>query len=67
MRQICVNGETRAIAHGQTLLDLIHLLDLNPERLAVELDRKIVKKMEWASTELRDGAKLEIVQFVGGG
>ncbi len=67
MRQISVNGENRTIAHGQTVLDLIHLLDLKPERVAVELDRKIVKKTEWASTEVRDGAALEIVQFVGGG
>ena len=67
MRQISVNGENRTIAHGQTVLDLIHLLDLKPERVAVELDRRIVKKTEWASTEVRDGAALEIVQFVGGG
>ncbi len=67
MRQISVNGENRTIALGQTVLDLLHLLGLKPERVAVELDRKIVKKTEWASTELRDGAALEIVQFVGGG
>jgi thiamine biosynthesis protein ThiS len=35
--------------------------------VAVELDRKIVKRAEWDETMLRDGAQLEIVQFVGGG
>ncbi|MGI8990965.1 MAG: sulfur carrier protein ThiS [Bryobacteraceae bacterium] len=67
MFQIVVNGETRTIARGETLLDVIRALDLEPERVAVELDRRIVKKAHWANTEVPDGARLEIVQFVGGG
>lgn len=67
MVQISVNGESRAVAPGETLLDVIRALDLEPERVAVELDRRIVKKAHWAETEVRDGARLEIVQFVGGG
>ncbi|MDQ2898944.1 MAG: sulfur carrier protein ThiS [Acidobacteriota bacterium] len=67
MFQIVVNGESRTISRGETLLDVIRALDLEPERVAVELDRRIVKKTEWAATEVSDGAHLEIVQFVGGG
>jgi sulfur carrier protein len=45
------------------------LLDLaiDPARVAVELDRCIVKPQQWEATALADGAQLEIVQFVGGG
>jgi thiamine biosynthesis protein ThiS len=64
---IVVNGENRAVPEGGSIADLIRALDLDPERLAIELDRRIVKRAEWASTRLGAGAHLEIVQFVGGG
>jgi thiamine biosynthesis protein ThiS len=64
---IVVNGEDRAVPEGGSIDDLIHALELDPERLAIELDRRIVKRTQWASTLLAAGARLEIVQFVGGG
>jgi thiamine biosynthesis protein ThiS len=64
---IVVNGESRAAAEGQTILDLLRQLELDPARVAVELDRRIVKQPLWAATPLRAGAQIEIVQFVGGG
>jgi thiamine biosynthesis protein ThiS len=64
---IVVNGEPRAATEGQTILDLLYQLDLDPGRVAVELDRRIVKQPLWSETPLRAGAQLEIVQFVGGG
>ncbi len=65
--QIVVNGERRAAPEGQTVIGLLRDLRLDPARVAVELDRRIVKQPQWESTALRDGAELEIVQFVGGG
>jgi thiamine biosynthesis protein ThiS len=64
---IIVNGEARAARAGDTISDLVRALDLDPERLAIELDRRIVKRAEWATTVLPAGAQIEIVQFVGGG
>jgi thiamine biosynthesis protein ThiS len=64
---ITVNGENRSVRQGETIADLVRALDLDPERLAVELDRRIVKRAQWASTVLAAGAEIEIVQFVGGG
>ena len=64
---ITVNGEPRAATEGQTILDLLYQLDLDPARVAVELDRRIVKQPLWKETSLRAGAQIEIVQFVGGG
>jgi thiamine biosynthesis protein ThiS len=57
----------RALPPGQTIQELLIDLALDPARVAVELDRRIVKPHDWASTMLADGARLEIVQFVGGG
>jgi sulfur carrier protein len=64
---IVVNGEPRATADGQTLLGLLQELQLDPARVAVELDRRIVKQPLWSGTVLHEGAQLEVVQFVGGG
>jgi thiamine biosynthesis protein ThiS len=62
-----INGEKQDIGAGETITGLLRSLEIEPERVAVELDRKIVKRAEWDETMLRDGAQLEIVQFVGGG
>jgi len=65
--QIAVNGEAHSVSPGQTIQGLLAELNLDPSRVAVELNRRIVKPHDWAATPLADGASLEIVQFVGGG
>lgn len=65
--RIVVNGESRTAPNGETVLGLLGSLNLDPARVAVELDRRILKQPRWADTVLADGAHLEIVQFVGGG
>ncbi|MEO8368936.1 MAG: sulfur carrier protein ThiS [Candidatus Solibacter sp.] len=67
MIEITVNGEPQAAPEGQTILGLLQHLELDPARVAVELDRRIVKQPSWQETILRTGSQLEIVQFVGGG
>ena len=67
MIEITVNGEPQTAPQGQTILGLLRQLQLDPERVAVELDRRIVRQPYWPETVLRTGAQLEIVQFVGGG
>ena len=65
--EILVNGEPAIVPEHSTVAALLAQVGLDPERVAVELDRKIVRKAEWDSTVLERGAQLEIVQFVGGG
>jgi len=65
--EIVVNGERRIAQEGQTILGLLRDLGLEPARVAVEYDRRIVKQAAWPETVLRDGGQVEIVQFVGGG
>ena len=64
---ITINGERRAVEPGATLLDVVRSLGLEPERVAVELDREIVRREQWAETKVGGAAEIEIVQFVGGG
>jgi sulfur carrier protein len=64
---ISVNGEQRLAEEGQTILELLGQLKIDPARVAVELDRRIVKQPRWGQTVVGPGAEIEIVQFVGGG
>jgi thiamine biosynthesis protein ThiS len=64
---ISVNGEIRQIQPELTIHQLLSELQLPPERVAVELDKRIINKRDWAATRFAPGAQLEIVQFVGGG
>lgn len=65
--EITVNGERRECAPGLHLRALLETLGVPPERVAVELNRQIVRRAQWASTAVEPGAQIEIVQFVGGG
>ena len=67
MIAIVLNGDPRTIPEGQTILGLLEQLRIDPARVAVELDRRIVKQPLWRDTALQDGSRIEIVQFVGGG
>ncbi len=66
-RTIVLNGERRRIAAGATVSALLEELDLPAERVAVELDGEILKRSQWSATEPAEGARLEVVHFVGGG
>lgn len=62
-----INGEPRDFPDGLTLAALVEQLGMKPDRVAVELNLEIVPRANWQSTQLKDGDKLEIVHFVGGG
>ena len=65
--QIVVNGEDRTVPAGSSLLEALKHLGVEPDRVAVEMDRSIVRKQVWPVTFVEPGTQLEIVQFVGGG
>ncbi|MGJ5815120.1 sulfur carrier protein ThiS [Paludibaculum fermentans] len=64
---IKVNGEDRIVPDGLNIRQLLAHLGLDSGRVAVELNREIVRKPDWESTAIQAGASLEIVTFVGGG
>ena len=65
--RILLNGEEQQHAKGLSLAALIEQLGMKPDRVAAELNREIVPRERWPQTTLRDGDRLEIVHFVGGG
>jgi thiamine biosynthesis protein ThiS len=63
-----INGEERTFSESAlTLASLVESLKMKPDRVAVELNRDIVQRDRWRETPLKDGDRLEIVHFVGGG
>ena len=65
--RIQVNGEPREVDDNLSLPELIASLSLKPEQIAIELNRKVIRRLEWPGTTLRDDDRVEIVHFVGGG
>lgn len=63
---LTINGEVKAFS-VETLSGLVEQLGMKPDRVAIELNRAIVPRDQWSQTPLRDGDRLEIVHFVGGG
>ena len=62
-----INGEPREFPDGLTVAALVALLGIKPDRVAVELNLEIVPRGNWETTTLKNGDKLEVVHFVGGG
>lgn len=65
--RVYVNGEAKELSVPISLDELIAQLDLPATRIAVELNRAVVRRGDWSATMIQDEDRLEIVHFVGGG
>jgi sulfur carrier protein len=61
-----VNGKARDVTDGTTVLALIEQHNLTPQKVAVELNRRLIRTEKY-DTVLKAGDEIEIVTFVGGG
>ena len=64
---IHVNGDLRHVTVGLTLADMLQELGLDARKVAVERNLEIVPRGTFNEVLVREGDKLEIVHFVGGG
>ncbi len=62
-----VNGAEFQFDTGSSIGQLLKQLDLHPDRVVLELNQNILNTADNINTQLHDGDKLEIIQFVGGG
>jgi sulfur carrier protein len=67
MTKVELNGKTTELDGIQTVGDLIRSRDLKPQMVAVELNGEILPRDRFDVQELREGDRLEVVHFVGGG
>ena len=64
---ITVNGEIKQLEKPISLDRLLELFSLPSQRIAVELNRQVVRKKDWGDTIVNDSDQIEVVHFVGGG
>ncbi|BFU90005.1 MAG: Thiamine biosynthesis protein ThiS [Nitrospira sp.] len=64
---IQVNGQARSWRSGATVADLLQDLDIQTERVAVELNLEILDRAAFDQCQLKDGDRVEILGFIGGG
>ena len=64
---ITVNGEIKELEKPVSLDRLLELFSMPSQRIAVELNREVVRKKDWGDTIVNDSDRIEIVHFVGGG
>ena len=65
--QIRVNGESREVPAEVSLQELLTHLTVPGDRVAIELNQRVVRRAEWTEVKLREDDRVEIVHFVGGG
>ena len=65
--ELFVNGEMKLCPEPSSVARLVQQLGMKEDRVAVELNREIVPRARWGETQIHNGDRLEIVQFVGGG
>jgi len=65
--ELIVNGEAREVSGVTTIAELLAFYKLEQKILVVELNRMIIDRQSYESTQLNTGDQLEIVHFVGGG
>ena len=62
-----LNGEKREIPEGVTVATLLQQLQIQPERVAVEVNLTVLKRAQLPDVSLQPGDQVEIVQLIGGG
>lgn len=64
---VSINGNDQQLAAGLTVADWLAEADRDPRSVAIERNGEILPRGLYAQTELVDGDRLEVVQFVQGG
>ncbi len=64
---VWINGEARDVPSSSSVASVLEWLGIAGDRVAVELNKAIVRKRDWPEAAVGAGAQIEIVEFVGGG
>lgn len=64
---IVINGEKKELGNELNLQELLKKLGLPDERIAIEVNKTVVRKKDWTNIKIKEADKIEIIHFVGGG
>ena len=65
--KIILNGKSKSLLKKTSVYDLLRSLKLSTDKVAIELNKKIINKKTIKSLYLKNKDKIEIVHFIGGG
>ena len=65
--EIIVNGKTERVSEKVSIREFLHLKSIPIDRVVVELNQDIIKRVDWQRALLQDRDRLEIIKIVGGG
>ena len=65
--KLTVNGKELDIKKGITVCELLKELKVEDKTMATAVNMQVVKKENWKTHILKEGEKVELLQFVGGG
>ena len=65
--KIKINGKIKYIIQDSKLSELIKLLKIPLNKVAIELNEEIIDKKKINKIKLENNDKIEIVHFIGGG
>jgi sulfur carrier protein len=64
---IVLNGQDHETPQGATVIALLEMIDLAADRVAVEVNGRVVPRAGFPELALHPGDRVEVVHFVGGG
>ena len=64
---IDLNGESRSVDKNHSVQDLINVLALTNQALAIAVNREIVPRAQWTTHRFSEGDKVDVVRAIGGG
>jgi sulfur carrier protein len=64
---VILNGEVRELPENSSLQQLLAHFSLPSQRIAIELNKSVVRRKEWADVRLNEDDRIEVIHFVGGG
>lgn len=65
--KVLINGEDKELTEQLNLEELLRHFSLPTERVAIELNKEVIRRKDWTNIKIQDADKIEIVHFVGGG
>lgn len=65
--KVSLNGETKEIPADLNLEQLLAHFELPSQRVAIELNKEVIRRADWPSIKIGDSDVIEVIHFVGGG
>lgn len=65
--KVFLNGEIREVPESLDLAQLLEHFSLPSQRVAVELNKTVVRRVDWPATKISESDTIEVIHFVGGG